>query len=191
MNPISERCERMEALVRRNVPDLQIVEKQHSPLMKGIGRVLRPINPEFMDRYTTVLGSTIYLPCPRSAFPPDELAKTLAHEMVHQLDMQDFGLLFYLSYAVTPLPVGRTHRAWWERRGYAVDLMLAHHTGGEARLAAVESWVRGIFAGPAYGWMWSGKPAAASFLKPVTDAIRSGELQRRQPYADILTAWIG
>lgn len=187
----SPRVERMEALVRRNVPGLRIVEKVDSPLMKGLGRVLRPINPDFMDRYTTVLGSTIYLPCPKSTIPPDELAKTLAHEMVHQLDMQDFGALFYLSYVATPLPLGRTHRAFWERRGYAVDLMIAHHTGGDVRLAAVESWVRGVFAGPAYGWMWSGRPAAAAFLKPVSDAIRAGELQKRQPYADILTAWTG
>lgn len=179
----------MEALVRRHVPRLRLVEKVDSPLMRGIGRVLQPINPDFMDSYTTVIGSTIYLPRPKTEFPPDALAQTLAHEMVHQLDMQDFGLLFYLSYVATPLPVGRTHRAYWERRGYAVDLMLAWETGGEARLVAVETWIRGVFAGPAYAWMWKGRSAAARFLKPVVDEVRSGELQQRFPYREVLEAW--
>jgi len=184
-----QRVQRMEALVRRHVPDLRLVEKVDSPLMRLLGRVLQPINPDFMDKYTTVIGSTIYLPCPKAEFPPDALAQTLAHELVHQLDMQAFGPLFYVSYVVTPLPVWRTHRAYWVRRGYAVDLMLAYHIGGEARLAAVESWIRGVFAGPAYGWMWGGRSPAARFLKPVVEEVRSGELQQRFPYREVLEAW--
>ena len=179
----------MEALVRRHVPALKLVEKVDSPLMRALGRVLQPINPDFMERYTTVIGSTIYLPRPKATFPPDALAQTLAHELVHQLDMQALGPLFYVSYAATPLPVWRTHRAYWERRGYAVDLMLALEIGGEARLVAVESWIRGVFAGPAYGWMWGGRPAAARFLKPVVDEVRSGALQQRFPYREVLEAW--
>lgn len=179
----------MEALVRRHVPDLALVEKVDSPLMRVLGRVLRPINPDFMDKYTTVIGSTIYLPCPKEEFPGDALAQTLAHELVHQLDMEAFGPLFYVSYLATPLPVWRTHRAYWERRGYAVDLMLALEIGGENRLAVVEAWIRGVFAGPAYGWMWGGRPAAAGFLKPVVEQVRSGELQQRFPYREVLEAW--
>lgn len=189
MSADSQRLERIEALLRQNVPAVRLVEKSSSPLMRTFGRVLRPINPDFMDRYTTVLGSTIYLPVAKDAFPPNALAQTLAHEMVHQLDMQAFGPLFYVSYVATPLPVWRTHRAWWERRGYAVDLMLAHHEGGEARLAAVETWARGVFAGPHYAWMWGGRSAAARFLAPVVAEIKAGELQQRWPYRDILKAW--
>lgn len=178
-------------LVREHVPGLRIVQKRDIWWMRAIGRLLKPINPEFMTRYTTVVGQTVYLPRPLADFPRDALAATLAHELVHQLDMQQWGPFFYVSYALTPLPVWRSHRAHWERRAYAVDLMLALHGGGEARLVAVETWLRGVFAGPDYGWMWGGRPAAATYLKPVVERVRSGELQKDAPYAAILEAWVG
>jgi hypothetical protein len=152
---------------------------------------MRPLMPDFMERVTTVIGDTVYLPCPPEQLHPDGLASTLAHELVHQLDQADWGPWFYVSYAVLPLPVGRTLRADWERRAYAVDLMLAWEIGGEERLRRVLDRIHGLFWGPAYGWMWAGRRAAWAYLAPLADEVRAGSLQVRDPYADILAAWRG
>lgn len=177
------------ALGRSHVPHLVLVQKRDVWWMRALGHLLRPINPDFMTRYTTVIGATVYLPRPLAEIPREQLAQILAHELVHQLDMYGYGLGFYLSYLLTPLPVWRTHRAYWERRAYAVDLILAHLEGGDGRLALEETRLRGIFGGPAYGWMWGGRVAAASYLRPIAAQIRAGKLQQQWPYSEILEAW--
>jgi len=186
-----DRLDRILELVRRHVPDVRLVRKADSRLMRSLAVVLRPITPDFSTRYTTVLGKTVYLPRPVEAFDRDHLAGILAHELVHQLDMLEHGPWFYVSYVVAPLPAGRTRRAFWERRAYAVDLMLAFDRDGEEGMQAVLWRLVRIFSGPAYGWMWSGEDAARHFLEPICREIRSGSLQVREPYASIYRAWTG
>lgn len=186
-----DRLDRMLALARSHVPGLRIVEKADIWWMRAVGRLLRPVIPEFDTHYTTVLGDTIYLPVPFERFPRDGLAVTLAHELVHQLDQKEWGLWFYTSYAMFPAPVWRTGRARWERRGYAVDLMIAHHRGGERELMRVARRLEGLFSGPGYLWMWGGAEAARDYLAPVLDDIRAGRLQSEAPYDAILAAWKG
>lgn len=186
-----DRLDRVLALVREHVPNLRIVPKSEVWWMRAAGRALAPVIPDFSTRYTTVVGDTVYLPCAAEGFARDALAATLAHELVHQLDQQRTGLWFYVSYAAFPLPVWRTDRAHWERRAYAVDLMIAHWHGGDAHLARIEARLRELFAGPAYLWMWGGEEAAADYLAPVVAAIRAGTLQQQAPYDRILAAWRG
>lgn len=180
----------MLALCRRHVPTLRLVHKADAPLMRAAGAVLRPFVPDFATRFTTVVGATVYLPRPVEAWPRDALAATLAHELVHQLDMQRWGPLFYASYAAA-LPTGRTMRAWWERRAYAVDLMLAKERGGEQELRRAADRIATMFSGPSYLWMWAGEAAARAWLEPVVEAVRDGRLQDEAPYRDILAAWRG
>jgi hypothetical protein len=186
-----DRLDRMLGLVRSHVPDLQFVHKQDSRLMRGLARALTPLTPDFSTRYTTVLGNTVYLPRPIEEFDRDQLAGVLAHELVHQIDMLEHGAWFYVSYLVAPLPTGRTQRAFWERRAYAVDLMLALHTDGEAGLQRTVEWLVMTFSGPAYGWMWHGEDAARRFLEPVCRDVRDGVLQGKAPYDEIYEAWTG
>src|SRR5688500_17636861 len=112
--------------------------------------MLDRLMPEFMTRFTTVVGSTVYLPQPVDQLPREVLAGILAHELVHQIDQRRWGPLFYLSYGVA-LPTGRTMRAVWERRAYAVDLMLAHHHDGDRGLARCEKRLVKLFADRTYG----------------------------------------
>jgi hypothetical protein len=183
--------ERILSLAMRHVPQLRLVDKHDYPLWRIVGLGVRPLMPGFMEHVTTVIGDTVYLPCPAEHMPRDLLAQILAHELVHQLDQREHGWWFYASYALAPLPAGRTMRAHWERRAYAVDLMLAHEGGGEPALRRCAERVTRYFAGPDYGFMWAGQEAARRYLGVIEDEIRAGTLQKRTPYDEILTAWRG
>lgn len=186
-----DRLDRMLALARRHRPGLRLVPKADVPWMRALGVALRPIVPDFGSAFTTVLGDTVYLPRPLERFDRDALAATLAHELVHQLDMSEHGLRFYASYLALPLPVGRTMRAHWERRAYAVDLMLAWEAGGEAGLTRAAQRIARLFSGSEYAWMWAGQADAEAYLAPIVAEVRAGTLQARAPYAEILAAWRG
>jgi hypothetical protein len=158
--------------------------------MRAAAPLMRPMMPTFMSGVTTVIGDTIYTPGPADGIPRDLLARILAHELVHQQDQATYGLTFYATYGLL-MPTGRTYRAHWERRAYAVDLMLAQEEGGEAGLQRALARIVPLFSGPAYGWMWAGQQAAQAYLAPVVDEVRTGTLQTREPYRAILAAWTG
>ena len=158
--------------------------------MRLLARLLRPVSPRFGSDFNVALGKTIYLTRPLDHWHTDSLSRVLAHEVVHLIDQKHYGVFFYLSYGLL-LPSIRTLRAHWELRAYAVDLLLAWETGGEAALVDTANRVTNHLTGPAYGWMWLGKTAARRLLAPTLQSIRAGELQKRDPYADILAAWRG
>ncbi|MCB9684833.1 MAG: hypothetical protein H6738_14470 [Alphaproteobacteria bacterium] len=187
----ARRLERVLALVRRHRPGLRLVDKRTLPAARFVAWVVRPLAPDFADGTTTVLGDRVFLPRAPDEIDPDQLAAILCHELVHQLDQASYPL-FYVSYVLgPPLPLLRTARADWERRAYAVDLMLAHHDRGERGLHHLLEWLVDVFAGPTYGWMWIGRDAARTYLQPVVDEVLGGALQRREPYRSILAAWTG
>lgn len=186
----ADRLDRLLALCRSRVPDLRFAVKSDSAGMRALARLVRPLSPEFAERYVTVIGATVWLPRPAAQFARDDLAAILAHELVHQLDQQRYGPLFYLSYGLA-LPAGRTARAAWERKAYAVDLLIAREEGGLAGVRACANRLIPLFAGSEYGFMWAGEHAAARFLAPTVEAVLRGELDGRAPYAAILAAWRG
>jgi hypothetical protein len=187
---VDPRLDRILKLVREHVPDLRLVDKHDVRWMRWLGGALRPVVPEFSTRYTTVLGPTVFLPQPPADMVPDVLAATLAHELVHQIDQRRWGLLFYVSYGFC-LPAVRSMRAWWERRAYAVDLLIARERGGPREVERVADLLVELFAGRAYLWMWAGRRGARRFLDPVVHQVVDGDLDRQEPYRSILAAWRG
>jgi hypothetical protein len=185
-----DRLDRMLALVRSHVPGLRLVNKQRVPWMRALGVLARPVVPEFETRFTTVIGNTVYLPRPVDEIPRDALAATLAHELVHQLDQQRYHLGFYASYGLA-FPAFRTARAAWERRAYAVDMLIAYDRAGERGLSRCVDRLVDVFAGPSYAWMWAGSGAARTYLEPVAAGVRDGSLAQEEPYRAILHAWRG
>lgn len=183
-----DRLDRILALVRTHVPNLKIVHKHEVWWMRALGVTMSPLVPEFQSRFTTVVGDTVYLPCPIELFPRESLAGTLAHELVHQIDQKQHGLWFYASYGLA-YPARRSYRAHWERRAYAVDLMLAQERGGDAELNRIFEVLVQIFSGRSYLWMCLGEQTARDYLSETLEEIRSGALQQRAPYCDILAAW--
>ena len=184
------RLSRILKLVRQHVPDLRLVDKHDVRWMRWLGGALWPVVPEFSTRYTTVLGATVFLPQPPEEIAPDVLASTLAHELVHQMDQQRWGPLFYVSYGFC-LPSIRSMRAHWERRAYAVDLLLARERGGPAEVERVADLLVDLFSGRAYLWMWMGRQASRRYLEPVVQEVIAGRLDEQEPYRAILAAWRG
>lgn len=184
------RLQRVLALTRRHIPGLRLVDKRRVPWMRVLGRVVRPWAPDFDTHYTTVLGRSVYLPRAPEEVPTEVLAATLCHELVHQIDQRRWGPLFYASYGWM-LPTGRTMRAYWERRAYAVDLLIAFERGGAPAVHQTADRLAELFSGPSYLYMWAGRESAASFLRPTVEAVLDGSLVRIAPYAEILDAWRG
>lgn len=88
-----------EANVASAVPGFRVAYKDKTWWMAWLGFLVRPFNPDFLSRYTTTLGTTVYFPDqetyeanPKSSFT------ILAHEMVHLLDGQAHPWTFKLSY---------------------------------------------------------------------------------------------
>jgi len=185
-----DRLDRMLDLVRQHRPGVRLVDRNTVPWMRLPGELVRPVVGDINHRFTTVLGDTVYLPGPVEQFDRDRLAAILAHELVHQLDQSRTGPWFYASYVLVA-PTLRTWRACWERRAYAVDLLLAHERGGEPAVLATRDRLVPVFAGPAYGFMWVGSQAARDFLEPVVQGVLDGSLEHQHPYRDILRAWRG
>jgi hypothetical protein len=184
-----DRLDRMLALARTHVPRVRFANKADSALMRGVAVLVRPLNAEFATRYVTVVGDTVWLPRPVEAWPRDELAAILGHELVHMLDQQRYGLAFYASYSFPP--AGRTTRAHWERRGYTVDLLLARERGGAAAVHQLAARLARLFAGPDYGYMWAGEAAAAAFLRPAVNGVLMGWTDAEAPFDAILASWRG
>lgn len=185
-----DRLDRMLALVRADFPDVQLIDKRTVPWMRALGALLRPVVPRFETHFTTVIGRRIYLPKAPEELVPASLAATLAHEYVHMLDQREHGLVFYATYVGIP-PTGRTQRARWELRAYTVDLLLARERHGADWAREVAAWMVPLFAGPSYGWMYSGEDAARELIAPVLEQVLAGELDDVEPYDRILAAWRG
>jgi len=185
-----DRLDRILALVRAHRPKVRLRDRHEVAWLRWPGEVFGVLVPGFNERFTTVIGDRVYLPGPVASIERDRLAAVLAHELVHQIDQRRWGPLFYLSYALLP-PVGRTARAAWERRAYAVDLLLAHERHGPQGVARLHDHLADLFAGPAYAFMWVGRRAAWRYLQPTARDVLDGSLATREPYASILAAWRG
>lgn len=120
------------------------VRKDRSLLMHGLDIVLHPFVPDFMTRFWTTLGGTIYYP----EGVPDPLAKEhdgiRAHEMVHFNQWQEHPICMVLLYLFFPLPFLFSGRWFIERPAYLLDILSGRFTVD----AAVDSLWR------SYLWPW-------------------------------------
>jgi hypothetical protein len=76
----------------------------------------------------------------------------LLHEAVHARDQRRFGLLFYVTYALLPLPVFLSFRAVWEWRAYRETLRAELESYGRISDETVEGIAR-QFSSRLYWWM--------------------------------------
>jgi len=122
-------------------------------LMKALFAVLgmRWWNPRFMEDYTTVLITRVYMP--RRLIGTEDGYEVLRHEAVHIRDCLATGVLpFVLSY-VFLLPSVLTFRAFWEYRGYRETMKVELERNGTISDETLE-WIVRRFTGPDYLWMF-------------------------------------
>jgi hypothetical protein len=143
--------------VSKNYGNVKIVPKSSSKLMRLIGWLFSKtkISPEFMTKYITTIGDTIYWPDQGLVNPDSEsMLRVVVHETVHVADSKRFtSLLFSFLYlfpqslaalallsllAVWKIqflwcllfllflaPIPAPFRYWFELRAYRTSLMFA------------------------------------------------------------------
>ncbi|MFK7740400.1 MAG: hypothetical protein AB8H80_08750 [Planctomycetota bacterium] len=126
---------------------VQIRAKSSSRIMRWCARFARLFgNPRFQSHFWTTLGRTIYYPT--LVDDPWRHPRVLRHELVHVRQWQRWGLLFWISYLLLPLPVGLAWCRWrWEREAYLEDLAQAANVD-----MAMEHIVQSLWRN--YGWAW-------------------------------------
>ena len=92
----------LETFAYKYSKNIQVLPKTSSKLMKAIGWFfgITKISPQFMERYYTTIGETIYAPDTALEHPVVEnLIRTVAHETVHIADSNKLtGALFKFLY---------------------------------------------------------------------------------------------
>jgi len=89
--------------LKDTVPTLNIKYKNNSLFMKILGFILF-FNKDFMSKYTTTIGSTIYFPS-KEFVEKNPIAKiiTVSHEARHIVDSKRYGVLFSILYLMPQL----------------------------------------------------------------------------------------
>lgn len=143
-------------------PGLRVVSKRGDRLSIVIDRLLRIVTlggqSRYLDRYTTVLGRTIYVPTDWEERSVEERYVTMRHERVHLRQAKRYGIVWMgFLYAVPFFPLGLAYgRARIEWEAYAETFRAAAEVWGpeRARSEEMREHVVRQFTSAAYGWMW-------------------------------------
>ncbi|MAG27845.1 hypothetical protein CMI47_20150 [Candidatus Pacearchaeota archaeon] len=160
---------------------VQILMKDTSRTQRFIGLLLKPFNDRYMTGFITTLGKNVWWPrevwakkSARGKF------STMAHELQHVLDRCDHPFMFpftYIAPQILALPsflaLGAfwnlhflwfllalaalipgipTKRAYWELRGYKINVSLRCFEEEEIAVEFIEGATK-VFTGPSYYWM--------------------------------------
>lgn len=150
--------------VKREFPAFRIVRKEDSSLMKLVNGFLFFITlgqmRDFMKKFTTTLGCTVYVPGDWRELTVIQRIITLRHERVHMRQRARLTIpLFTFLYVFCPLPGGLAYfRTRFEKEAYeeSIRSTLELYPNGAALLMkpAVKKMMVENFTGPAYFWMW-------------------------------------
>lgn len=154
-----------DAFVReivREFPRFRIVPKRASTLSKWIDAALKIVTfgaqREFMTRYHTVIGNTLYVPARWDETPDLTRLITLRHERVHLRQRRRYGdIAMAFLYLVPLFPLGLAYgRARIEWEAYEETLRATAELRGldAARSPELRAYIVGQFVGGSYGWMW-------------------------------------
>ena len=150
------------AEMRREFPSFRVVKKEHSRFAKAIDVALKILTfggqREFMTRYYTVIGDTLYVPEGFDDIDPIDVVVTLRHERIHLRQRRRYTMVpFAILYLLLPFPLGLAYgRARIEWEAYTETLRAVRELKGEEafRSKALKERILSQFTGPAYGWMW-------------------------------------
>lgn len=150
------------AEIQREFPSFRVVKKADSDFAKAIDVALKIITfggqSEFMTRYYTVIGDTLYVPPGFFESDPIGVVITLRHERIHLRQRRRYTFLgMSILYLLVPLPLGLAwFRARIEWEAYTETLRATLELRGEEELRsdALRERIVSQFTSAAYGWMW-------------------------------------
>ncbi len=183
-NQESTMFERFLLLARVHMP-FKIKCKDDSKLMRFLGFFVKLFNPRF-NKYTTILGNTIYLPKPLYDNPHENQIPLFAHEIVHyrhrkRLTTALYRFLFLFPQVFAPIcllsllaiwfsnwwllsllglgllsPIPAPGRVYIEKHGYLMSLAIAYWRYGSDFAAYLLPRIVKQFTGNAYYYMGAG-----------------------------------
>lgn len=148
--------------LRAEFPRLRLVHKAEDPFSRVLDAALRVVTlggqREFLTRYVTTIGRTIYLPAGWHDRSSDSRYLTLRHEAVHLRQFCRYGLVATaLLYLLPIFPLGLAWgraRLEWEAYAETIRATAELHGFEAASDPRLHAYIRRQFTGPAYGWMW-------------------------------------
>ena len=154
--------DRFIAEIQAEFPNFRIIKKEQSAFAKAIDLGLKLLTlggqREFMSRYFTVIGDTLYVPTGFDDLDPINVVITLRHERVHLRQRRRLTLPgMTLLYLLLPFPLGMAYfRARLEWEAYTETLRATLELRGRDAVmaAALRERVVSQFTSAAYGWMW-------------------------------------
>jgi hypothetical protein len=157
-----ELTERLVDSIRAEFPSFRIVPKQANAFSHAIDWALKVVTfgaqREYLTRYHTVIGNTLYVPSSWEGASDVDRAIVLRHERVHLRQRRRLGMpLMAFLYLVPFFPLGLAYgRARLEWEAYVETLRATAELAGlaAARSPTLRAEIVGRFTGGAYGWMW-------------------------------------
>ena len=148
--------------MRREFPAFRIVSKSGNLLSQLIDLALKVVTAgqqrEYLTRYHTVLGFTLYVPESWGSASDVDRAILLRHERVHLRQRRRYGYpLMAFLYLIPFLPLGLAYgRARLEWEAYRETLRATAELKGlaAAKSEALRRQIVARFVSGAYGWMW-------------------------------------
>jgi hypothetical protein len=159
---------------------VRLVLKHEVWHQRAIHHLLRALTlggqPQYLERYVTTIGRTIYLTPDWHARAVEDRFMTLRHERVHLAQFRRYGLLpMALAYLLLPLPAGLAWcRMALEREAYAETVRAAYELGGRAATDGLRAHVIRQFTSGAYGWMWPFPRAMGRWYDALVDSLARG-----------------
>lgn len=193
---------------QKYVPKFKVAFKNKSLFMKLLSYVLF-FNKEFMTRYITTIGYTVYVPTEEEyTANPDKYLHILTHEFVHMMDYKKFNLLFSLSYLLPQLlavfsllsfiaihhsllwlfslsflvfatPLPAFFRSHWELRGYTMSAAFDYW---QSNYSHPPTDYLDRFTDSGYYFMWPFKKNMTNRLQAMFDKIKDGSILSDQPF---------
>lgn len=164
-------------------PDFRIAKRNQSKLMKFFDISLKIISlgkfTNFMNDFTTTVGTTVYVPEVWDTWSPSRKAIVLRHERVHMRQARDIGKAkFFFSYLFLPLPtIFAYFRTKFEKEAYEESLRAYHeYYGVKFFTPTLREHTINNFTTASYFWMWPWKSSIEkwydTFVSSITQNLR-------------------
>lgn len=180
------RTPRSDALIEeitREFPRFSLRPKAESRLQRAIDVALKLITfgaqHEYLTRYHTVLGYTLWLPTKWPDSPDEARYILLRHERVHLRQRRRYGMIgMALIYLLPILPLGLAYgRARLEWEAYTETLRATAEVQGRdaAHDPELHAYLVRQFTSGAYGWMW---PFPSTIRRWIAEVLRQIDRER-------------